>query len=67
MGSRHAITGGAGWTLPAVAAGVTRGGDGALATFIGLVRAGMRGRDVLWLEYEAYAPLALKAFAQDRG
>ena len=35
---------------------------GAVATFIGRVRAQNAGREVLWLEYEAYAPLAISAF-----
>jgi molybdopterin synthase catalytic subunit len=39
-------------------------GDGAVATFVGLVRDHNAGRRVLWLEYEAYAPLAVKAFEQ---
>jgi len=46
----------------AVASAVSRSGDGAVATFVGLVRDHNAGRRVLWLEYEAYAPLALKAF-----
>jgi len=46
----------------AVAAAVARAADGAVATFVGLVRDHNAGRRVLWLEYEAYAPLALKAF-----
>ena len=37
---------------------------GAVTTFVGLVRNENGGRRVLWLEYEAYEPLALKAFAQ---
>ena len=37
-------------------------GAGAIATFLGLVRDQNLGRRVLWLEYEAYEPLALKAF-----
>jgi molybdopterin synthase catalytic subunit len=37
---------------------------GAVTTFVGLVRDHHAGRRVLWLEYEAYAPLALKAFRQ---
>src|SRR4029077_6271252 len=36
--------------------------DGAIATFVGLVRDHNAGRRVLWLDYEAYAPLTLKAF-----
>ena len=35
---------------------------GAVATFLGLVRRQNAGRQVLWLEYEAYAPLAVRAF-----
>ena len=37
---------------------------GAVATFVGLVRNENGGRRVMWLEYEAYEPLALKAFAR---
>jgi molybdopterin synthase catalytic subunit len=48
----------------AVTAAVARDGDGAVATFVGLVRDHNAGRQVLWLDYEAYAPLALKAFAR---
>jgi molybdopterin synthase catalytic subunit len=33
-----------------------------VATFVGRVRADNAGRTVLWLDYEAYAPLALAAF-----
>jgi molybdopterin synthase catalytic subunit len=36
-------------------------GDGAVATFIGLVRDHNQGRRVRFLEYEAYEPLALRA------
>lgn len=39
-------------------------GCGAVVTFAGLVRAQHEGRRVLYLEYEAYEPLALTAFAQ---
>ena len=35
---------------------------GAVVTFTGTVRAENAGRRVLWLEYEAYEALALKAF-----
>lgn len=35
---------------------------GAVTCFIGLVRDHNGGRRVLWLDYEAYAPLAVKAF-----
>ena len=48
----------------AVAAAVARPGDGAVSTFVGLVRDHNAGRQVLWLDYEAFAPLALKAFEQ---
>ena len=37
---------------------------GAVATFVGLVRDHNAGRRVLWLDYEAYEPLAVKAFGQ---
>jgi molybdopterin synthase catalytic subunit len=37
------------------------GGDGAVATFTGLVRSQNQGRQVQFLEYEAYEPLALRA------
>lgn len=36
--------------------------DGAIATFVGLVRDHNAGRRVLRLDYEAYAPLAVKTF-----
>ena len=48
----------------AVAAVVARTGDGAVASFVGLVRDRNAGRRVLWLDYEAFVPLAVKAFAQ---
>ena len=38
------------------------GSDGAVATFLGLVRNHNAGRSVRYLEYEAYEPLALKSF-----
>ena len=40
------------------------GRDGAIVTFLGLVRNHNLGRSVLYLEYEAYEPLALKSFEQ---
>jgi molybdopterin synthase catalytic subunit len=40
------------------------GVDGAITTFLGLVRNHNQGRRVHYLEYEAYEPLALKAFAR---
>ena len=36
--------------------------SGAVTTFVGRVRRQNAGRTVLWLEYEAYAPLALASF-----
>src|SRR5579864_8294585 len=41
---------------------VDSGADGAVVTFVGLVRNHNAGRRVLYLEYEAYEPLALKSF-----
>ena len=40
------------------------GVDGAIVTFLGLARNHNQGRRVQYLEYEAYAPLALKTFAR---
>lgn len=40
----------------------TEGAHGAVATFLGLVRSHNMGRNVRHLEYEAYAPLALRVF-----
>ncbi len=37
-------------------------GCGAVCTFVGVVRATHKGREVRHLEYEAFEPLALKAF-----
>lgn len=39
------------------------GAHGAIVTFVGTVRGENQGRRVTRLEYEAYAPLALRAFA----
>jgi molybdopterin synthase catalytic subunit len=47
-----------------IAAAMVRSGDGALATFVGLVRDHHAGRRVLWLDYEAFEPLAVKTFEQ---
>jgi molybdopterin synthase catalytic subunit len=44
------------------ASGAAFGADGAVVTFLGLVRNHNAGRRVRYLEYEAYEPLALKAF-----
>ena len=46
----------------AVASGADAGADGAVVTFLGLVRNHNLGKSVRYLEYEAYEPLALKAF-----
>ncbi|PYQ98365.1 MAG: molybdenum cofactor biosynthesis protein MoaE, partial [Acidobacteria bacterium] len=46
----------------ASSAGQDAGVDGAVVTFLGLVRDHNLGRRVRYLEYEAYEPLALKAF-----
>jgi molybdopterin synthase catalytic subunit len=51
-------------TLDAIVAAVEGPGAGAVATFLGLVRDHNQGRKVLYLDYEAYAPLAEKALAQ---
>ena len=50
--------------VAAVMAAVVGARDGAIATFVGLARDHNAGRRVLWLDYEAYAPLALKTFEQ---
>src|SRR5512143_2864638 len=52
--------------MTAVAASATddAGADGAVVTFLGLVRNHNVGRSVRYLEYEAYEPLALKAFTR---
>ena len=42
--------------------GQATGSDGAVTTFLGVVRNHNVGRRVLHLEYEAYEPLALRAF-----
>lgn len=43
---------------------VTRPDCGAVATFVGTTRDHNAGRRVLYLEYEAYPPLAVKALAR---
>jgi molybdopterin synthase catalytic subunit len=45
----------------ALAQSVGAAGDGAVVTFAGLVRDSNLGRRVLFLEYEAYEPLAIRA------
>jgi molybdopterin synthase catalytic subunit len=49
--------------LPALSAAVagSGAGDGAVASFAGLVRDRNQGRRVSFLEYEAYEPLAVRA------
>jgi molybdopterin synthase catalytic subunit len=42
--------------------GAATGSDGAVTAFLGLVRNHNAGRRVQYLEYEAFEPLALKAF-----
>jgi molybdopterin synthase catalytic subunit len=44
------------------ASGAGAGRDGAVVSFLGLVRNHNAGRSVRYLEYEAYEPLALKVF-----
>lgn len=48
--------------LVSAVASESDGVDGAIATFLGLVRNHNQGRRVQYLEYEAYDALALKAF-----
>ncbi|HJR59414.1 MAG TPA: molybdenum cofactor biosynthesis protein MoaE [Vicinamibacterales bacterium] len=50
-----------------VAAAVAGAGYGAVAVFIGTVRAHNAGRQVRFLEYEAFAPLAVKSFERIAG
>jgi molybdopterin synthase catalytic subunit len=44
--------------------GLDRGGDGAVAAFLGRVRNHSHGRRVQYLVYEAYEPLAERVFAR---
>ena len=46
---------------------VTEGSAGAVVVFLGTVRNQTRGRRVLYLEYEAYAPMAEKKLAEIAG
>ena len=50
--------------LVSALADASDGRDGAVVTFLGLVRNHNAGRSVRYLEYEAYQPLALNAFAR---
>lgn len=62
-GSLHVVTA-APLDAAAVVASVARSSDGAVSTFVGLVRERNAGRQVLWLDYEAFAPLAIRSFEQ---
>jgi molybdopterin synthase catalytic subunit len=53
--------------VAAVGASAPAGADGAVVTFLGLVRNHNLGRIVRYLEYEAYEPLALKVFERIAG
>ena len=53
--------------LTAVVVAVVDEQAGAIATFLGTVRAQSRGRDVIALEYEAYEEMAEDVIARDRG
>ncbi len=48
----------------AVEAAVVAPAQGAVVTFAGVVRNHSQGKPVSYLEYDAYAPLAVKAFEQ---
>ena len=48
--------------LVAAVTGAAAGSDGAVVSFLGLVRNHNVGRQVRYLEYEAYEPLALRSF-----
>jgi molybdopterin synthase catalytic subunit len=48
--------------LSAIAALVESPECGAVTTFVGFVRDQNAGRRVLWLDYEAFVPLAVKSF-----
>jgi molybdopterin synthase catalytic subunit len=51
-------------TVTAAVLAAAGGPIGAVASFVGLVRGRNLDRDVLFLEYEAYEPLALRAFSR---
>ena len=63
MSERYVVTADA-LDLARISALVEQGDCGAVATFVGLVRDHNAGRRVLWLDYEAYAPLAVSTFAR---
>ena len=48
----------------AIARGLAGAGDGAVATFTGVVRNHQDGREVRWLEYQAYEEMAEKRMAE---
>ena len=50
--------------IEALTAGADEGQDGAVVTFLGLVRNHNAGRRVRYLEYDAYPPLAINAFTR---
>jgi molybdopterin synthase catalytic subunit len=50
--------------LNRVSAAVAGGADGAVVTFLGVVRNHNAGRRVRYLEYDAYEPLALRVFGR---
>ena len=50
--------------LSRLAAAVTDGANGAIVTFLGVVRNHNAGRRVRYLEYDAYEPLAMKVFGR---
>ena len=61
MSERYVVTANA-LDAGTLAAQVQTSDCGAVATFVGLVRDHNAGRQVLWLDYEAYAPLAIATF-----
>ena len=46
--------------VPSLAARVSGAVNGAVCTFVGQVRSNSRGREVAYLEYDAYEPMAVK-------
>jgi molybdopterin synthase catalytic subunit len=50
------------WVIPAaeIVAGIKAGSDGAVCVFDGIVRDNTRGRETLYLDYEAYREMALE-------
>ena len=47
-----------------ITASVRRDTNGAVVTFLGATRRSSQGKEVLYLEYEAYEPMALKELEQ---